>query len=372
MSKLVGIRQRVHGGRSRSVQGMGLLRDVQGAGRVPTLVKQAQSMQLLGDVHHGSELMSSYVDVRPARPGMHHGPELYQNYIALGQSEAEQKAFDLRDSRVVAELKEALKALAAFEADPARSGPDPATEVVWKGITLNTYPYYDPQTADEYALAVSRYRNLWDIPPPYAQLTPVGPQPTVGGLEIIAGAANELLGGFPKLELYEAWRDGTFAPPSTWSVPDPNTPVIPSVEYGPQVRFPPPDVLEEHPGLAQAFAQSESNLQAAWMEAMNATNEQDRDFWATVLASRRKERDDVVGEAIELADIREGEEVNQPTIDACIEAGGSWSTAESRCVAKKAKASEEDEQDGLPLEAAAALGVFAAALAWAWRRRSAA
>lgn len=153
--------------------------------------------------------------------------------------------FDLNDAEVIAEIKAALIALARYETDPFRSGADPATEQVWKQIVTEgpLASAWDGPTSDEFVAAISRYATepVFAIAGPFFQLGGSsfgrygivgGPQPTAAGLEVLAGAVNEKLGGEPAMKKYLAWRGGVFAPPSQTSGPPATAVVIPNRRHG--------------------------------------------------------------------------------------------------------------------------------------------
>lgn len=205
-------------------------------------------------------------------------PDRHERGIALG--EPTEKPFDLNDPEVMAELKRALVALAQYEVDPFRNA-DPATEMVWKQIVLEG-PYadaWDGASADEYITAISRYASepYFKIVGPYFQLGGSrfgrygivgGPQPTAAGLEVIAGAVNEKLGGTPKMERYLAWRGGMFAPPSQTSGPPATAVVIPSHKHGPfwQVNGYTPIYPEGDPTWVAAGAEIDDSLVNCWQQ----------------------------------------------------------------------------------------------------------
>lgn len=151
-------------------------------------------------------------------------------YISLPMG-GDKSPFDLNAPGVVLEIKQALIALAVRGSDPVNNS-DPIQEDAWKNIvTTGDYANgWDGPTADEFVCMLSRYRGMIDGP--YLQSSapaPVGivggPQPMARGLEVLAGAVEEVLGGMPTMTKYLAWRDGYFDPPSSVSAPDPTDPV---------------------------------------------------------------------------------------------------------------------------------------------------
>jgi hypothetical protein len=153
------------------------------------------------------------------------------------------KPFDLNAPGVVVEIKKALVALAQADADPLRNPDDPIQETVWQHIVLQG-PHADAwegAAADELVTAMSRYAPTTGLQGPFVQLGGSkfgkygivgGAQPTAQGLEVLAGAVQQRLGGQPAMTKYLAWRGGAFAPPSTVSGPPANAQVIPSGRHG--------------------------------------------------------------------------------------------------------------------------------------------
>lgn len=152
--------------------------------------------------------------------------------------------YDLNTPGSVAEIKRALYELAKRGADPLQNPTDPVTETVWKELEW-TGPYADAwtgQASDELVTALSRYAQASEIPGPYIQLGGSnlgkygivgGAQPTAAGLEVLAGAVEQRLGGQPIMQKYLEWRGGTFAPPSTVSGPPSDAVVVTSHKHGP-------------------------------------------------------------------------------------------------------------------------------------------
>lgn len=217
---------------------------------------------------------------------------------ALGDTS---QPFDLGAPGVVREIKRALVALARADADPLRNPNDPVLETRWRDVAeeLSGDPRKGPlghsvadawtgATADEFVAAIGRYRGLASgLSGPFFQLGGSefgtygivgGPQPTAHGLEIIAGAVQERLGGFPQIQTYMAWRDGSFAPPSVASAPAANTPVLPTPAHGPAwsedgytVAFPGGD-----PQLIAAVKNFDEELVDCWASLAQAQTEAER------------------------------------------------------------------------------------------------
>ena len=243
-----------------------LVRAKTATGQLPDLLQRAQNVSLMGNDEH--------------------------SYIDLGAQE-EKLPFDLNNEEIVIELKRALVMLGQREHDPLRNPQDTATETRWEGIAV-VDPAWGPDTADEYALAISRYRLGSLISGPYAQLTPVGLQPTSRGLELIAGAVNGRLGGSPRMTAYEAWRDGLIPPPSVFSAPDKNAPVQASLNYGEHAFAP----QNAPPELLAIVNQWDKTLEGIWKDSLKAKNETQRQAWANAMENARAERTRAVQMAI--------------------------------------------------------------------------
>ena len=250
-------------------------------------------------------------------------------YVQLGDTSI---PYDLDAPGVIAEIKAALVALGQRAADRFQTS-DPAIETRYKDILLDEdVPTWDAATADEFAIAIGRYRGWgWQVPGPYAVMTPGGPQPTATGLELIAGAVNELLGGFPRMVRYEQWRSGAFAPPSMVSGPKANAPVRRTSNFGTTFLYSPPDA----PGdVLEQVAAADRMLSDAWAGAMQAGSEQERAVYASTMVLGRSVRDAWVREAIAQTPVREGTtEVEHVDQSACVNLGGQWDAATNECKA---------------------------------------
>lgn len=169
----------------------------------------------------------------------------YIEFGSMGQDVASDmdKPFDLNEPGVVLEIKKALVALAQADADPLRNPDDPIQETVWQEIVM-TGPHaeaWEGAAADELVTAMSRYAPTSGIVGPYVQLGGSqfgkygivgGAQPTAAGLEVLAGAVQQRLGGQPVMGSYLKWRGGAFSPPSTVSGPPSTAQVIPVGRHG--------------------------------------------------------------------------------------------------------------------------------------------
>jgi hypothetical protein len=266
--------------------------------------------------------------------GVHDLPEHELPYEALGE---DRQPYDLNDAVAITQLKAALAALGAYWSDRlARL--DPATETRWQHIDVATAAW-EPAAADEFAFAVGRLRGAgWQVSGPYAVETPVGPQPTATGLELVAGAVNQLLGGTPRMTHYETWRGGVFAPPSLISGPSPSDPVTAQYFYGAGFKLPPAQVQG---GVASGLQLVREALTTAWSDAM--LEGQPEAYRASIekrILEMRSERDKLVEIAIANAPPREGQTVVEHVAQAeCLKIGGIWDPSAGSCaITEKQKA----------------------------------
>jgi hypothetical protein len=258
--------------------------------------------------------------------GVHGIEESELPYESLGEDKT---PYDLNDPVAIQQVKSALLALGRYWSDRV-AREDPAIETRWSWIDPSV-PSWDPSTADEFAFAVGRLRGLgWQVSGPYAVETPVGPQPTATGLELIAGAVNDLLGGTPRMTHYEAWRGGWVSPPSVISGPAPSDPVSPCQFYGPAFNLPPYGLTG---GLAGALELVRRALTQAWIDAMEpGQNEAYRKAVEQRILEMRGERDRIVEIAIAGEPIREGQTtVEHLAPEACANAGGIWNAVTYSC-----------------------------------------
>lgn len=261
--------------------------------------------------------------------GVHGLPESDLPYESLG---VVRQPYDLNEPAAAIQLKTALVALGTYWSDRLAK-PDPAKETRWTKIDVST-PYWEPEAADELAFAIGRLRGLgWQVPPPYAVETAVGPQPTATGLELIAGAVNDLLGGVPKMTHYESWRGGWVAPPSLISGPSATDPVAPNYTYGPGFKLPP---YEVEGGVASGLQLVREALTKAWVDAM--TPDKDESYRLDVEAriiDMRAQRNQLVEIAIAGTTPREGNTVVEHVEpEACSKSGGIWDPADLTCTVK--------------------------------------
>lgn len=250
------------------------------------------------------------------------GPERAAPYVGVGQM---QGPYDFSEPVAILEMKAALKALGELAADKFRTS-DPAIETRWRDIIAGE-PSWDAAAADEFAIAIGRYRGLGvQVPGPYAVDTPGGPQPTATGLELIAGAVNDLLGGSPRMLNYESWRGGSFAPPSIVSGPAADTPVIHTDYFGTDFRLPPADT---RPDVLEQIVAANGMITDAQKDAMfnrPAESEQVRAQKAADMMLGRSIRDAWIAEALAESEVTgETHELTVPEKErACIDLGGQW------------------------------------------------
>jgi hypothetical protein len=202
----------------------------------------------------------------------------FSPYISLSGVET---PYDLNVPGAVLEIKKALVALAIWGSDPNLNPDDPIQEQVWQGIQLDDS--WDASVADELVLAMGRYKNLFGDnhvqqggSPPTNMVG--GLQPTAAGLECLAGAVEEKLGGYPKMEKYLNWRGGAWDPPSWTSGPADNAQVIPSTNRGGMAStldYVPlsPEVSGEQKNAVLVL---DRQLSEAWKMLLNAENETQR------------------------------------------------------------------------------------------------
>lgn len=289
-------------------------------------------------------------------------------YVSLGDMAS---PYDMRETGAVLEIKHALHALGQLAADKFRTA-DPAIETRWREIVLGE-PSWDAATADEFAIAVGRYRGAGlQVAGPYAVNTAGGPQPTATGLELLAGAVNELLGGSPRMLNYERWRGGAFAPPSMLSGPSAETPIIHVDYFGPYFRLPPPDTV---PALMEQIIAADRMVTDAQLDAMfnrPAATEEVRARLAADMILGRSIRDAWIEEAHAQSEVTgETRELTVPEAEAaCIDLGGSWDG--SRCVTPEKTGAEASTRPSASGAALIALGVagLVGLVASRWRKRA--
>lgn len=208
--------------------------------------------------------------------------------FASGLGQASSQPYDLNVPEHVIELKLALFELAKRDADSFRNPDDPIKERRYKDMILDGRyaASWDGATADEFVMAISRYQGDSSLSGPFMQIGGSrfgagivgGPQPTAQGLEVIAGAVEQRLGGTPKMSNYLGWRGGAIPPPSSISGPDENAVVTPVRRHGPfwdKDGYTPvaDDGVAEWVGIASQVDQS---LVQCWQQLMEAPTEEIR------------------------------------------------------------------------------------------------
>jgi len=258
----------------------------------------------------------------------------YSSYVSLAGFE---KPYDLNIPGAVFEIKRALVALAVFGSDPNLNPDDPIKETIWQRITQDDS--WDSSVADEFVFAMSRYKNLYGSnqvqqggSPPTNMVG--GLQPTASGLECLAGAVKQRLGGYPPMTMFLAWRGGTFDPPSSISGPASNAQVIPSVNRGAMassldyVPLSPNAIPEEKTSVAILDQQ----LDACWKMILNASNETDRLTGQQCIEGVRLIRNTSVNTINLTAQQRTGTTtVESGAGIACQKAGGTYDPASGDC-----------------------------------------
>lgn len=290
--------------------------------------------------------------------GVHDIGEQDLPYESLGE---DKQPYDLGNVTAVKELKTALVTLGYYWSDKL-ARPDPSTETRWSQIDLASEGW-EPAAADELAFAIGRLRGAgWQVKEPYAFETPVGPQPTPTGLELIAGAVNQLLGGSPRMAHYEAWRGGVMAPPSVISGPSATDPVTPNYFYGTAFKVAPANV---EGGVAAGLQMVRTALTEAWKDAM--APDKDESYRREVekrIIDMRAERDKLVEIAIANAPPREGKTVvEHVAAEQCTGSGGVWNPSDGTCVFMAQKKDEPSPKNYVPW---VVLGLGALGVGYAW------
>jgi hypothetical protein len=227
-------------------------------------------------------------------------------------------SYDLGAVGAVAEVKRALLALADYDRtlDQATAQMDRTSDT------------WTEAAAIAFATMVSRYRSsmVWGVPEPFMQTGPYPSrlQPTVNGLELLAGAINERLGKNSGSELarYEAWRGGTFKPPSVVSRPPSDTPVKPTYNFAP-ASFVPSDASADE---AAAVADLDALLEGLQTQAMVATSEADRQELTGAFMKASSDRELAATRAIDSSEATRAAAVD------CAAGSGTWESATQTCV----------------------------------------
>lgn len=230
--------------------------------------------------------------------------------------------YDLSAPGRVAEIKKVLTALAKHRSDPLQTPPpNTQTENIWRHIDMSPefVDAWDGPTADEFVIAVSRYKRLLDPSMPKSGQSPLvqlpkykdvhgndvvigGPQPTIAGLEAIAQAAHDILKDAVQLGSYLQWRGGAldctlFGP----ECEPPDTIVLPTRSKGRDwdprgwtVAWRNGPVAQEYPNTLSLLDTIELQLESQWSEAVGDENEVQRAQRAAMITDLRRQRHEVV------------------------------------------------------------------------------
>ena len=222
--------------------------------------------------------------------------------------------YDLNQPGRVKEIKDVLFELAKKKSDSLQTiSEDLQTEDSWKHMrrTGKHADAWDGPTADAYVLAIGRYKDMAGYllePPPFSQLlvefqggkTGVigGPQPTIAGLEMLAQASRQVLGGTPQLSQYVEWRGGDLS--SLFDIP-PDAKVFPALQAGPiydkrgwTLAWRDGPVAQNNPQLIDELEIVEGSLEANWRMAQLEPDEKGRQERANSIRGNRSTRDSIV------------------------------------------------------------------------------
>lgn len=265
------------------------------------------------------------------------------DYALVPMGQTASRVYDLNQPGRVQEIKDVLFALAKKKSDTLQTGPDELqTEETWKHMKRSGrfVDAWDGPTADAFVLAIGRYKDLAGYTfsaPAFSQLlvefqggkTGVigGPQPTVSGLETLAQASRQLLGGTPQLTQYLAWRGGDLS--SVFDTP-PDVKVFPALKAGPiydkrgwTLAWREGPAAKSDPGLLADLDLVEESLSNNWNMAQNSKDEKDRQERADSIVSNRATRDTIVRSLNKGAPPRECGDMNLK-----------WSWEEGKCVSR--------------------------------------
>lgn len=313
---------------------------------------------------------------------------------ALGQPG--ETPFDLSDPDAVLELKQALYQLALLDADPLRNPVDRIREEAYKRMAM-TGRYassWDGPSADEFVMAVSRYAPDSGLTGPFMTLGGSrfgkygivgGPQPTAAGLELIAGAVEERLGGYPRMSRYLAWRGGVFDPPSETSGPGADAVVLPIQRHGAAWQRDGYTVVDHDEGVpvwVAQVAEYDEALVECWHKASTlATDESSRwTYYRACMLPLREQRHEAAkrananmpepdcpagydydrarAECVKLPDVPSPETDQSRCIADAMKAGMSRRQAENKCLLPGQKGPIERAKSAAPaLAVGAAIGL---------------
>lgn len=237
-------------------------------------------------------------------------------HAAYGLGGTVSPSYDFSAPGAVSEVKKALSALAQKETVAAQPLLD---DDVW-----------DDAAAIEFALFVGRHRSKmpWALTDPFVVDAPYPskPQPTVWGLELLAGAVNTELDQTFKMSTYEAWRGGVYAPPSVISRPPQSAGLRPTYNFAPHTFLPSGTSSD----LAAGVGMFDTMLKALIGRALVLTNEADRTNLKNVFLTTSQEREAAVAATVASSDF-----AAQAAAD-CAAAGGTWFSDTQLCAMQRA------------------------------------
>jgi len=262
-------------------------------------------------------------------------------YALVPMGDEAQRVYDLNQPGRVKEIKDVLYHLSKLKSDSLQTPAEELqTEDTWKHMRRSGQhaDAWDGATADAFVLAIGRYKDLAGYllsPPPMSQLliefqggkTGVigGPQPTIAGMEMLAQAARQLLGGAPQLSQYVQWRGGDLS--SLLDLP-PDAKVFPVLKAGPiydargwTLAWRDGPVAQANPQLVDELDLVEDSIQANWRMAQDEPDEKGREERASSLISNRATRDQIVREMNKGAPPRDCNNINLK-----------WSWEQNKCI----------------------------------------
>lgn len=273
-----------------------------------SLVKRAQGIQLAGAL----ENTYSYDFGAAPDEAREHELSPYEGFGAISGS------YDLNATGAVAEIKRALIELARHAGIQDQA----------VALLSRDSDQWSDAASIAFATMISRYRSSmpWGLSEPFMQTGqyPSKPQPAVNGLEMLAGAVNTELGDNSGYELarYEAWRGGTFKPPSVISRPPSNAPVTPTYDFTPNT-FVPDDASSDQ---KQAVADFDALTQGIAQHAMSAKTEAERAQATSAFLAASQDR-----ESAALLAISSSDAMVKAAAD-CAAGGGAWQPNTQLCV----------------------------------------
>lgn len=286
----------------------------------------------------------------------------YSPYDAFGVVEP----YDLNVPGRVAEIKSVLIALAKHRSDPLRTpAPNTQKEDLWKHINTTTefVDAWDGPTADEYVVAMSRYKDLLHPSMPANRQSPLaqihkmkdvngndviigGPQPTVAGLEALAQAAHRILKDSVQLDSYLQWRGGSLECSILGpSCKPPESVVLPTNIKGPDwnprgwtAAWRNGPNATKYPNLLPMLDAIDVQLEVQWTQAPADKNEDERSMRANALVQYREQRDGIVkqlNEGVSTPRCADPSQIYDPSKGGCVnrcKSGTVWSEKQGLCV----------------------------------------